>query len=163
MSHSHKAPNFSLTLSAMPMLSLSGKFEFTVSIQHNIDVTRNPENRHVTFKNTWITDMFDTNRYVLLQDGENGLEWIPEDESGTGGFPGFVEDIIVGEDGRFESLAPGKSITYTTRLYPDFKFVDDFQKGQKYSWQYVGGDIAWWDWGSKEVSGWRSLGATFLF
>lgn len=85
----------------------------------------------------------------------DGAEQIPEDDE-VCGFPGAVEEyseVLVGKNDAFTSLAPGEShTTGPIQFYPNHYFLKDFEVGANYSYQYTGGDISWWDWGTKEVS-----------
>ncbi|CAI6331198.1 unnamed protein product [Periconia digitata] len=97
-------------------------------------------------------------RYILLQQRpRGGLEWIREEEESARALVVNEPDDIISvgrqrSSSSFISLAPGKSHTITTRIWPDTEFVEDLEVGASYSYQYIDNEIAWWDWGTKEVS-----------
>ena len=71
------------------------------------------------------------------------------------GFPGPAEEhteVVIAKSDVFISLAPGEShTTGPIHFYPYHYFLKEFEAGVKYSYQYTGGEISWWDWGTKEV------------
>ena len=98
--------------------------------------------------------MTDTDRFALVRYGVDGAERISEDDD-VCGFPGPAEEyteVIIGRSDAFISLAPGESHTVgPASLYPNHYFLKEFEAGTRYSYQYIGGEISWWDWGTKEV------------
>ena len=60
-------------------------------------------------------------------------------------------EVIAGE--AFDCLTPGQSLTWHLRT-GQFCFENealDFWNGERYTYRYVGGEITWWDWGTKEI------------
>ena len=90
----------------------------------------------------------------MIRYSVNGAEQIPDDDDACG-FPGPPDEdakVVVGKSSTFISLAPGESyVAGPIEFYPDHNFTKDFEAGAKYSYQYIGGDISWWNWGTKEV------------
>lgn len=146
---SPNAPYLSLALSGPPNLSLSGEYRLEITIHHDINEKANPNNKPITFGQTYLSD-FLSGRYILLRHRPQGPEWIREENACT--LVNESDEIFVGQDSRFISLAPGECHTTTSRIWPDTEFVENLEVGVKYSYQFVGNEIAWWDWGTKEVS-----------
>lgn len=157
------APHLSLSLSAAPQLSMSGRFEVTITVHHHADDAVNPDGKPITFEQTYLYDLVGSNRYGLFlrEDNNNNTTWkrIPEDPACGLSLTSAPDDdddnknkVVVGQDSNFLSLKPGESHSTTRRIYPDHEFVEDFEVGKTYSFRYLGGEISWWDWGTKEVS-----------
>ena len=144
----------SITLSGASTLSISGTYSYKISLHHHAGHAANPDNKPVTLRTSYISDLIDSDRYALIHHTKNGPERIAEEDvCGWPGPPDGDATVIVGKDHDFVSLAPGEShITGPIHFYPNHDFLEDFQVGEKYSFQYTGGDISWWDWGTLEVS-----------
>lgn len=103
---------------------------------------------------SYIRDILGTDRFDLIRYGADGTEQIPEDDE-ICGFPGPADEdaeLVVGKSDGFISLASGESHTIgPIHFYPNHNFLKEFDAGAKYSYQYIGGEIPWWDWGTKEV------------
>ncbi len=106
---------------------------------------------------SYIQNILGTDRFALIRYCADGTEQIPEDDE-VCGFPGPPDEdaedaeVVVGRSDAFISLASGESHTIGPfHFYPNHYFLTEFDAGAKYSYQYIGGEIPWWDWGTKEV------------
>ncbi|KAJ7669909.1 hypothetical protein DFH06DRAFT_1179447, partial [Mycena polygramma] len=149
-----QAPHLSLSLSASsPYISVSGNKSFNsdIAISTTIHYHTEPHDRPIVFRKE--SDA----RYALLiwpDDGDSGegpqeivqeelcqvaLAWDKEPEA---------ETISISAGSGFQSLAPGQSVQETWRGFCGYQ--ESFKVGKKYTFQYIGGVIDWWDWGTVE-------------
>ena len=148
MNISPDTPRFSLTLRGEPAtLSLSGRYDKYMTIHHHADPVANPDGKAVTF------DSSCPDRFALVQHTQHGPEEL--EEGFVCGFPSFPDEdqkISVGKSDTFVSLLPGEShTTGPINFYPHHDYDEEFELGERYQYQYIGGEIKWWDWGTKEV------------
>lgn len=78
------------------------------------------------------------------------LDWTdgnPPEYLTVGDFPGGENKNVA-----MNTLLPGQSWEIETSL-GDVTFYEreGFQVGEKYIYRYNGGEISWWNWGTKEV------------
>ncbi|PVI03665.1 hypothetical protein DM02DRAFT_625714 [Periconia macrospinosa] len=144
------APYLSFALKAPPNLSLSGKYRVEITIHHHFNEKANPGNKPITFTQTYLSQ-FLLGRYILLRQRPQGPEWSREECACT--LINVPDEIFVGQNSRFISLALGECHTTTSRIWPDTEFVENLELGADYSYQYIGNEIAWWNWGRKENHG----------
>ena len=65
--------------------------------------------------------------------------------------------ISVRESDGFQTLLPGESFTHTSSHLSQVSFetvdrIPVYNIGERYTYRFNGGEISWWDWGTKEVS-----------
>ena len=144
----------SIILSGASTLPISGTYSYKISLHHHAGHAANPDNKPVTLRTSYIFDLTDSHGYALTHHTKNGPERIAEDDiCRWPGPPDADATVIVDKNHGFISLAPGEShIIDPIHFYPNHFFLEDFQVGEKYSFQYTGDVISWWDWGTLEVS-----------
>ena len=63
-------------------------------------------------------------------------------------------EVPIAGNSMFVCLKPGEEHRETVNLYPEMEWEEDFEfeVGKKYGFQFEGGAVDWWSWGSKDVS-----------
>ncbi|KAJ6488251.1 hypothetical protein C8R47DRAFT_511183 [Mycena vitilis] len=154
------APHLSLSLSASTQhISVSGSNPCVLSVTIHYHAAL--QDRPITFRTNYI-EQFDE-KYALLiwPDGGNPEEGpraiVQEDWCQAFSMAVLGVETLAVTDRHFTSLAPGESKTTTvTQIFENW--TEDFELGMKYTYQYIGGEISWWDWGTFEDHKNESIG-----
>lgn len=94
-----------------------------------------------------------SNQWVLEHITVDGDVRVPENDNE----PCLVgididEKDVVGVNKNYIALGPGESYEIEHAFYPvNYDFEEEMERGERYRYRYVGGNITWWDWGMKEV------------
>ncbi|KAJ6476659.1 hypothetical protein C8R47DRAFT_1220146 [Mycena vitilis] len=145
------SPHLSLALSAStPYISISD--DLNIDITATLTYHAEPNDRPIVFRKE-----FDA-KYALLtcpdegSTGESPEEIIEKELCEFGAWPWDsdpeVKTIPIADESLFQSLAPGESTQIAWCVFDGYS--EDFQLGRRYTFQYVGGVITWWDWGTAE-------------
>jgi hypothetical protein len=147
------APIISITLQGPAEYSLGKKDNVTILLTYH-DCTTDT-NRPIILQKNFNTNLMEHRNFSLLHHSPRGLE-LMQRETGIGFPMKYLEenwgpkDLLATNEAVF--LAPGESSTEHTALW-DYEFEDGgFEVGEKYTFRYDGGEIRWWNWGTKEVS-----------
>ncbi|KAJ6476658.1 hypothetical protein C8R47DRAFT_1323496 [Mycena vitilis] len=158
-----EAPYLSISLSAStPHISVSGNSSGNsdITITSTLHYHGEPHDRPITFQKGFSA------RYALLiwpEEGESDTgpqEIIQQEPCGLGAWPWEsdpdLKSIPICDDTLFQSLAPGECAETVWRGFEGY--AEEFLPGRKYTFQYVGGVVRWWDWGTMEDHKDKSVG-----
>jgi hypothetical protein len=142
-------------------VSLRGPSHYSIGKRDNVSIiftyhenTENTNSRPIVFQHEIYTNMVEDENISFLHHSSRGLKQMHR-ETGLGLPMCSLEenwgpkDLLATNEVCF--LAPGESTTELTTLY-DYDFEEEGLKiGEKYTFRYDGGEIPWWNWGTKEV------------
>ncbi|KAF8520713.1 hypothetical protein BDD12DRAFT_104086 [Trichophaea hybrida] len=148
-------PVFSLSIKGDDKLSLSGTYTLHMTLTYQ---SSSPSLSPITFREPLLDDFISDDNWVLSHQTPSGSITIPRNDNP----PCMVgididEKDVVGESGNYMELAPGSAVEMELVFWrSNYDYEEEMRVGERYRLQYMGGRVAWWDWGAKEVSFWRS-------